>query len=209
MMAILAAMAFSFSQVQFQHLWFDFHTLILSHILTFHHIHSADSNVSFFYICCKHRLQALYTSLMTVSTEFVPNQLHFWGEPERAPRQGAEWCISHIHILSVVRCSVMQVDSFNPKHCTRQVQVRMEYRKEHLVKVSTCGTLQSPISEFQFYFHCFRLQILLNLDTQSSSKRALKPALEQRSEKVKGERLYYRHAAQTASERQTTLQKKV
>ena len=46
--AILAAMAFSFSQVQFQHLWFDFHTLILSHILTFHHIHSADSNVSFF-----------------------------------------------------------------------------------------------------------------------------------------------------------------
>ena len=59
------------AQVQFQHLWFDFHTLILSHILTFHHIHSADSNVSFFYICRRHRLQALYTSLMTVSTEFV------------------------------------------------------------------------------------------------------------------------------------------
>ena len=73
MMAILAAMAFSFSQVQFQHLWFDFHTLILSHILTFHYILSADSNVSFFYICCGHRLQALYTSLMTVSTEFVPS----------------------------------------------------------------------------------------------------------------------------------------
>ena len=70
-MAILAAMAFSFSQVQFQHLWFDFHTLILSHILTFHHIHSADSNVSFFIyaagIACRH------TSLMTVSTEFVPS----------------------------------------------------------------------------------------------------------------------------------------
>ena len=69
--AILAAMAFSFSQVQFQHLWFDFHTPILGHILTFYHIHSADNNVSFFCICCRHHLQALYTSFMTVSTEFV------------------------------------------------------------------------------------------------------------------------------------------
>ena len=46
------------AQVQFQHLWFDFHTLILSYILTFHYIHSADSNVSFFIyavgITCRH-----------------------------------------------------------------------------------------------------------------------------------------------------------
>ena len=46
------------ARVQFQHLLFDFHTLIFSHILTFQHIHSADSNVSFFIyaagIACRH-----------------------------------------------------------------------------------------------------------------------------------------------------------
>ena len=36
----------------------------------------------------------------------------------------------------------MQVDSFNPKHCTCRIQVQTEYWKEHLVKVLLYRSLQ-------------------------------------------------------------------
>ena len=127
----------------------------------------------------------------------------------------------------------MQVDSFNPKYCARQVQVRTEYRKEHIVKVNIntlSVLLLSPNPEF--YSQCFSLHILFNMDTQSNPRRALKSAqeqedqrrqrnetdraqraavaVEQRSEwlRKRKERDRARHAAQTASERQATSQLK-
>ena len=58
-------------------------------------------------------------------------------------------------------------------HCARQVQVRTEYRKEHIEQRQYCTVysrvqLQSPNSEF--YLQCFRIQVWLSVDTQFSKK---------------------------------------
>ena len=59
----------------------------------------------------------------------------------------------------------MQVHSFNPKHCAHRIQVRGR---------SIVALLLS-----EFYLHRFRLQVLLPMDTHTSSRRALKLAQEQ------------------------------
>ena len=57
----------------------------------------------------------------------------------------------------------MQVDRyFNPKHCARRVQVRTEYRKEHVVKVN-CVNIKRWYSRVlllssEFYSQRFSLQ---------------------------------------------------
>ena len=103
----------------------------------------------------------------------------------------------------------MQVDSFNPKHCARRIQVGMEYR-----------------SRFSESSSSFRLDTtFLNMDSQSRSQisagaRRLATAQKRKGEsstccrdigtkertveKTEGDRA--RHAAQTASKRQATSQ---
>ena len=70
----------------------------------------------------------------------------------------------------------MEVDSFNPKHCARQIQVQIEYWKEYLVIVSALQYSSLEPYFCQFYLHRFRIQVLLPMDTQSISRRALKQA---------------------------------
>ena len=60
----------------------------------------------------------------------------------------------------------------------------------------------------EFYLHRFRLQVLLPMDTHTSSRRALKLAqrLRNKGARKQRERRRARQAAQTASERQATSQ---
>ena len=153
-----------------------------------------------------------------------------WASPTLASRTLE---FSYMYYISVVRRSVNgSWHPFNPKHCARWVQVRTEYRKEHMVKVNCMNItlLLSPNPEF--YSQRFSLHVLFNMGTQSNSRRALKSAQEQEdrrqrrnerdrarraaeTEKKMSERLRKRRergrarrTAQTASETQATSQQK-
>ena len=73
----------------------------------------------------------------------------------------------------------MRVHSFNLKLCTRWIQVRTEYWKEHLVEVLLWSRALLCYFCQSFYLHRFRLQVLLPMDTHTSCRRALKLAQEQ------------------------------
>ena len=78
----------------------------------------------------------------------------------------------------------------------------MPFQNEHsftmgeTVKRETLGRSSWSVSAFSEYLHRFRLQVLLPMDTRSSSRRALKPAKEQevaedwRQPRNETERLY-------------------
>ena len=72
----------------------------------------------------------------------------------------------------------MQVDSFNSKYCARRIQVQTEYWKE-LVKFTLYRTLVYSPTSVSVLPSSFRLQVLIPMDTHTSSRRALKLAQEQ------------------------------
>ena len=63
-------------------------------------------------------------------------------------------------------------------------------------------------SNSEFYLQCFRLQVVLNMDTQSNPRRALKSAQEQEDRRQhRNERDRARRAAETAEQRSERLRK--
>ena len=59
----------------------------------------------------------------------------------------------------------------------------------------------------EFYLQCFKLQVVLNMDTQSNPRRALKSAQEQDRRRCRNERDRAQHAAETAEQRSERLRK--
>ena len=75
----------------------------------------------------------------------------------------------------------MQADCFNLKHCACRIQVRTEYYNEHVLLIlyrTLAYKWSRALLLSEFYLHRFRLQVLLPMDTQSSSRRAFKLAQE-------------------------------
>ena len=113
--AILAAMGFLLSQVPFQRSWFDFNTLILTHIRTLRHIKQnfceqfsirasfGDNNVSFFDICCRHRLQAMYASLISNIFALTFQNEHSFRRRRREKLERSSWSMK-VYCMSAASC---------------------------------------------------------------------------------------------------------
>ena len=140
-----------------------------------------------------------------------------WASPTLASRTVEFSYIYIIYYISVVCRSVNAGPTLltqNVAHAVH-VQVRTEYWKIILgPSTQLYSSLELLSLNSEFYLHRFRLQVLLSMDTQSSYRRALKPAQkrevaedwrrprnervdrvrraaetsEQRSEKAKGEK---------------------
>ena len=120
----------------------------------------------------------------------------------------------------------MQVDSFNPKHCTRWIQVQMEYWKEHLVVSTLPYSSLEPylrvlpsiiVLGYKFCYPWIPRAVLEELSSQRRNKKLLKVGMAQKRVDVlqrfrnKGarkrrERGRTRYAVHTVNERQATLQ---
>ena len=78
---------------------------------------------------------------------------------------------------------------------------------------SNSAVLESRVlfltSNPEFYLQCFRLQVVLNMDTQSNPRRALKSAPDQEDHRQRrNERDRARRAAETAEQRTERLRKR-
>ena len=114
------------------------------------------------------------------------------------------------HNISVVCRSVNQGDTFltqNIVHADCTWNIKMITWSKTVFKLY--GTrLESRVLFLSFYLQCFRLQVVLNIDTHRNPRRALKSAQEQEDRwRRRNERDRARHAAETVEQRSERLRK--